>query len=241
MLKILGKGSWLLTEASLIIVEVEVDKKSASAWLPLGLCLAKPYRAVFFVADYPRSSFGSMYREAALFLPVRVAGIKKALFNVWMLVDDDTALIIGRDFLGCPKKIGIMNLSVENDKIYANVDRKGHRLITIEGQKGLHENSPKPFFGQCFATVFGSVSICGLGMQFVTLMHGTEEILDSYDANVRIEISGTERDPLHTLKPGRVLSARMLHVNFGKPRNLPIHVLPVGPRFFIRHMNTRYI
>ena len=124
---------------------MEVDNKSASAWLPNWLRILEPARATVFVADYPNGvSVGvDPYREAAVLLHVRLGRVE-GVFNPWMLVDDDAALILGREVLGCPKKMGEISLLLEDSQVKADVERKGMKLIAITGKLGDIDPAPPP-------------------------------------------------------------------------------------------------
>ena len=64
--------------------------------------LASPAMASIFTAYFPSNTFGSVYCEGRTFLHVE-HGRTRAVFSPWMLVDDDVALILGRELLGYPR------------------------------------------------------------------------------------------------------------------------------------------
>ena len=86
---------FIWTHARVLEAEVAISASIASSLLPAALRLEDPPTATLFVADYPETRFGSVYREAAVLL--HAADTKgPALHCPWMVVDDDTALILGR-------------------------------------------------------------------------------------------------------------------------------------------------
>lgn len=56
----------------MVFVDVPVDYERIRQWVPFPLVLQQPPQARIFIADYPRTSFGSVYREAAILLHVRL-------------------------------------------------------------------------------------------------------------------------------------------------------------------------
>jgi len=96
-------SGWIFEDAIFVALEVEIDPTKAVRAMPLGLRPAD--RATLFVAHYPRTSFGSVYSEAGLFVHLRFP--RGAVHCPWMLVDDDVALITGRELLGYPTVSGV--------------------------------------------------------------------------------------------------------------------------------------
>ena len=98
---------WAWSDASVLAADVKVNEKAASSWLPGWLRILEPAMATVFVADYPNKlpSGVDPYKETAILLHVRL-GKAGGVFCPWMLVDDDAALLLGRETLGYPKKLG---------------------------------------------------------------------------------------------------------------------------------------
>jgi acetoacetate decarboxylase len=234
--KLKGEGQWMWTNASVLAVDVEVSAKGVASWLPGGLRLTRPARATIFVADYPETSFGPVYREAAVLLHVKL-GFREAVHCPWMLVDDDVALILGREILGCPKKMGEISLSIEEGTVRATVDRKGTRLIDISGGLGPEDPDAPPLFGRLAANVWGLV---GLTLPKVIRFTPTEEIISARTAEVAVELRGSEHDPLEEMELGSVLEARLYRANFSAGKGLPLPVLPVRPGYTFRNWALRY-
>jgi acetoacetate decarboxylase len=230
------EGAWMWTNASILAVDVEVSAKVAASWLPGGLRLTKPAKATIFVADYPETSFGVVYREAAVLLHVKL-GFSEAVHCPWMLVDDDVALILGREFLGYPKKMGEISLHIEEGSVRATVDRKGTRLIDISGSLGPEDPDAPPMFGRLTANVWG---LLGLTLPKLIRFSSPEEITSARTADLTVEIKGSEHDPLQELEVGSILGARLYRANFGGGKRLPVPVLPVRPAYTFRNWALRY-
>src|SRR5688572_15965046 len=126
---------WIYRDAHYLVADVELDAARAKRWVPWPLRLAKPARAQLFMSFFPTTTFGSVYREAGLFFEVTHFG-RRAVYSPWMLVDDDVALILGRELLGYPKKLGEFEWELDGDRISASVTRRGHKLVTMRGTLG---------------------------------------------------------------------------------------------------------
>jgi acetoacetate decarboxylase len=234
------EGGWGWNDASILAADLEVDEKAASSWLPGWLRMLEPARATVFVADYPGTRVGiDPYHETAILLHVRL-GKTRAVFCPWMLVDDDAAMLQGREVLGYPKKMGEISLSVGDGRVKASVERKGAKLLDITGDLGGVDPAPPPMFARNFFNVWGLV---GLATQKILFIKTEEEILEARNVNAAVTVGGSERDPINELGFGEVMEARLYRLNFARTdsRRLPIPLLPVSPKFMLRHWNLRYL
>jgi acetoacetate decarboxylase len=232
---------WMWSNAFVFAADLEVNKEAASSWLPGWLRLLEPAKATVFVADYPNRlpSGVDPYHETAILLHVRL-GKTKGVFCPWMLVDDDAAMLLGRESLGYPKKLGNISLAAEEGQVRASVERKGVMLLDIAGDLEGVDPAPPPVFARKFFNVWGLV---GFTLQKILYFSTEEEIIEARTVSARVAVSGSERDPLDELGFGEVLGARFYRLNFGKTasRRPPIPLLPVSPTFMYRHWNLRYL
>jgi len=235
------KEKWIWRDASVIAADLEVDTKAASAWLPGWLRILEPARATVFVADYPYKlpSGVNPYRETAILLHVRL-GRKEGVFCPWMLVDDDAAMLLGRESLGYPKKMGEIALDTEGGHLRARVERKGTMLLEIAGEAGDADHAPPPMFARNFFNVWGLV---GFTLQKILYFSTQEEIIAAHQVSAEVSVGGSDIDPLHELGWGEVLRAHFYNLNFGSTRTskLPLPLLPVSPAFMYKHWKLRYI
>ncbi len=240
MRKIRGSGEWMWVNASILAIDMAVDAKAASAWLPGGMKLLEPARATLFVADYPELTIDvDPYHEVAILLHVRF-GWLRGVFNPWILVDDDSAMLLGREALGCPKKMGKISLTVEGDSVKASAARKGAQLLEVSGTLKGPDSDPPPFFDRHWITVWG---LMGLTVQKLLRWRAEEEIHEARKVDLSISVHGSEKDPLHELKLGEVLDARLYRMNFARTRSraVPIPIFPVSPRFMLRNYALRHL
>jgi acetoacetate decarboxylase len=201
----------LWTDARVLAVEVPVAAGAAAALLPAALEMTDPPTATLFVADYPKTLFGSVYREAAVLLHARDER-GPAVHCPWMVVDDDTALILGRELLGFPKKMADIRLEVSDDRAVGTVARKGVEILRIEAQVGAAEAQPAPLFARRMVNVIGTPVT---GMKLVDLAPTFERIHDSRRAEAKVSLSSSERDPLGELEPAPSAVGRLLTLDFG--------------------------
>ncbi|MBN2027511.1 MAG: acetoacetate decarboxylase family protein [Actinobacteria bacterium] len=235
------RENWIWRDASVIAADLEVDARSASAWLPGWLRILEPARATVFVADYPHElpSGVNPYHETAILLHVRL-GRKEGVFCPWMLVDDDAAMLLGRESLGYPKKMGEISLDAEGGRVKARVERKGTLLLDIAGEIGDEDPAPPPMFARNFFNVWGPV---GLTFQKILYFSTQEEIIAAHRVSADVSLGSSETDPLHEPGWGKVVSAYLYRLDFGSTRTgkLPLPLLPVSPAFMYRHWNLRYL
>jgi acetoacetate decarboxylase len=232
-------GDYIYRDAHYLACDLELDREKAASWVPRPLRLASSpttgrATATLFTAWFPSTTFGSVYREAGVFLHV-VHRSRPAVYSPWMLVDDDVALIVGRELLGYPKKLGEIEFAVEGDRVRAVARRRGAELVRMEGSLGERVEPPPPFLGRPHRNVRTT-----LGLAVPTLIAFTpkERTVEVRTATLDVKIGGSERDPLHQIGFGRCVGARLHRVDLAA--SLP--PIPVGipsPLGVLRQMLTK--
>lgn len=81
-----------------------------------------------FVAYYPKTNFGVTYKEAAVFLFAEYGGVI-GTFCLAMPVDNDMAMIGGREVFGYPKKMSNLHFKREGNSAESWVERHGIRFF----------------------------------------------------------------------------------------------------------------
>ncbi len=119
------------TNAEMLIAVYKTDPAVVARILPKPLKPPPEPLVMAFVARYPQTNFGCVYDEGAL---VVVAGLhgKMGGYCVSMPVNDDTALIAGRELHGFPKKMAELIRLEHDGKIVGRVVRKGTEILRIE-------------------------------------------------------------------------------------------------------------
>ncbi|MCZ7535011.1 MAG: acetoacetate decarboxylase family protein [Acidimicrobiia bacterium] len=107
------------------------------------------------------------------------------------MVDDDTALIQGRELLGFPKKMADFTWEEKGDTVVGTVTRKGVELMRMEGRIGPDEPDPTPLLGRRFVNAMGSVVA---GMQIVDFMP-SETFHSAARADVAVKLASSIWDP----------------------------------------------
>jgi acetoacetate decarboxylase len=205
-------AGYIWTNARLLAVDVAVSGAAVSALLPAALAVSDPPTATLFIADYPETLFGSVYREAAVLLHAR-DDQGAALHCPWMVVDDDTALILGRELLGFPKKLAEIELAESGERVVGTVRRRGTEIMRIEAALGSTEATPAPMFGRRMVNAIGTPVT---GMKLVDLAPTEEVIHASRLAEAKVALCSSERDPLGDLQAAPAATARYLRLDMGK-------------------------
>lgn len=124
------------TGAEMLVAAFRTDPAVVARILPRPLRPPQEAVAIAFVARYPQTNFGCVYNEGALLVRA-VLGREVGLYCLAMPVDDDMAMIGGRERLGFPKKMAEhIGLERNGDHVTGRVVRKGVEILRIEGELG---------------------------------------------------------------------------------------------------------
>jgi acetoacetate decarboxylase len=120
--------------AEMLLATFRTDFEIAKNIIPEPLQITKEAFATAFVARYPETNFGCVYNEGALFLNCEYKG-EKGVYCLSMPVDDDMAMISGRENFGYPKKLAEqIKLEKEARRVVGSVIRKGVEILRLECQ-----------------------------------------------------------------------------------------------------------
>lgn len=226
----------LWENARFILVDVPLNYQGARRILPTGLWLPKNPTGTLFIADYTKTSFTQPYREAALLIRVRTL-FGKGIHCPWMLVDDDTAMIYGRELLGYPKKMAELEFNEEDDQFYASVSRHGVKILEIEGVLKEKENSPPPVLDIKTFNVGGLVQFFLLNP--VWLFRPKEKIHESFSANSTVKVQRSEFDPIADFIVPEPILGRFSVIDIeGSRYHIPAGI--AGLKYFGNTFNLRY-
>lgn len=231
---LLNPGRWIYEDAEYFAVDVDLEPGAASRWLPARMRLAPSLTATVFVARFPRTTFGAVYNEAGVFLHVRRM-LLRAVHCPWMLVDHDVPLVLGRDLLGYPKKMGEIAITRDGDRVEARVERRGELLFELELSLREHWPTPAPMLGRRHYNVRGGL---GLPLPRVVTFRPREQIVAARRADAKLRVRGSKADPLDELGLGAVRGATAYRVNLGA--GLPPRAVDVaGPLYVARTWTAR--
>jgi acetoacetate decarboxylase len=136
--KLYHLSEFINTEMLLAMFKTDMDV--VKAILPRPLLPPEKAMAGAFVARYPETNFGCVYNEGALFVLCQYRG-EIGLYCLSMPVDDDTALVSGRESFGYPKKMADKITLEKDDKhVFGSVVRKNVEILRIEGTLGEEDN-----------------------------------------------------------------------------------------------------
>jgi acetoacetate decarboxylase len=124
------------TGAEMLWVTFRTDPEVIGAILPKPLVAPPEPIAQAFIARYPETNFGVTYNEGALLIGA-VFKDEPGGYCLAMPVDDDMALIGGRERYGYPKKIADeITVTLDGARATGTVTRKGHELMHIDVELG---------------------------------------------------------------------------------------------------------
>jgi len=201
--RITGK---LWEDAHFILADMPLKVRETEKILPWGIKLTDPPLATLFIADYHKTGFTIPYRESAVLIHVKTP-LGTGVHCCWMPVDDDTALIYGRELLGYQKKIAVIEYEETPEETRASVTRRGVTMLSMEGKRGAPQKDPDPVFD------IKTFNIGGMGQMFafnlVWLIRPIEVIHESYEADVSVTLNESEVDPLTSFIEPEVVSGRI--------------------------------
>ncbi len=231
-----GEGN-LWDNARFVLADVPLNPEAARGLLPRSLRFADPPLATLFIVDYTKTSFSVPYHEAALLVHVRHPLFGPGLHCSWMIVDDDTALIYGRELLGYPKKMGEFQFEEQGDTVRSAISRRGVRVLSMEGTKGERDTDPAPVFD------YKTFNVGGPGGWFIYnplwMFRPKEIVRESFAMDVTVTLEPTEWDPIADLVSGEAVNGRFVVLDICSSKyNVPVGI--VGPGFVASNYNMRF-
>ncbi len=223
------------TNARMAFAEVPVDRAAARRWLPFPLTTERNARATVFIADYPQTTFGCVYREAAVLLHARL-GALPVVFCPWMVVDDDRAMILGRELLGYPKKMAEISFTEADGRFTGSVRRRGEEVMRIEGAVGGEVHAPPPGIGRWAVNLR---TLIGFRPGHLLMFRPAEQVHACQELDARVVLRSGPSDPLG-IATGEATRATMRTCNIGA-RMLPppLPIFPVGAAFAVSQFPLR--
>ena len=122
-----------LVGAEMLWAAYRTDPGVVARLLPRPLRPAADPLVVVFVASYPQTNFGSVYHEAALFVTAALRG-RRGGYCLAMPVDDDSALVSGRELYGFPKKLGRVSLDRRGAAVVGRAERRGAEILRVDAE-----------------------------------------------------------------------------------------------------------
>jgi acetoacetate decarboxylase len=230
------QNSW--DNAQLVLADVPLDYHEVKNILPWGMRPSNPPMATLFFANYPAVAYPLFpYKEVAMMVHVRTP-LGRGRHCCWIIVDDDPAMILGREMLGFPKKTGVFTFDEKKGGINASITRRGIAVMSMKAVRGARETSPQPVFDiKTFHT--GGM---GQHMAFspIWMFRPNEVIRESCKADIQLTLNRSEYDPVARLVAGEPRNGRIVVMDIpgGSPYMLPVGF--AGPGVFGRTFNMRF-
>ena len=128
-------------DAEVLTVYFKTSPEIIKALIPPPLTPGPLPIGAAFVANYPKTNFGVSYLESALFLMVAHEG-EEGVYCLSMPVNNDMALILGRETFGYPKKMGHIYLEREGNDFRGGTERQGVRFLEMKARLEGSFNDP---------------------------------------------------------------------------------------------------
>lgn len=213
------KDNKLWENARLVLADVPIDKAAVKRILPAYLSTSDGM-ATMFIASYPKTSFTAPYREAAVLIHVKTP-LGRGVHCPWMIVDDDTALIYGREMLGYPKKMGSFTFEETAGAIRAGLRRRGADLLSLEAKIGRAVTNPPSVFSVKTFNVRHSSGVFILNR--IWMFRPDERISRYNEAEISVAVAESEADPIARLIDGGPINGRVATVDITGSR----YMIPV--------------
>lgn len=221
--------------ARLLMADLSLDKEGAKRIVPFGMSVGKNPKATMFIANYPKTSFSEPYREAALLVHVKTI-FGEGVHCPWMIVDDDTALIYGRELAAFPKKMGEFTFEENENSITASVFRRGVTVFSMEATIGNPHQTVKPVIGRKIYNIGGPGQFFALNP--IWMQRSVEDVKESYEAIVSVNIEYSEADPIKDIISGDPENGRFAVIDILNTKYfLPVGI--AGPAWFGRTFRLR--
>lgn len=136
----LRRTSFDFYDAEFLTVFWETKPEIVKYLLPPPLKPAKHPVVQAMIANYPRTNFGVIYKEAALFLFGEYDGVIGS-YCLAMPVDNDMAMIGGREVFGYPKKIANIHFKKDKKSFEGWVERHGIQYFDLKAKLNNRPNA----------------------------------------------------------------------------------------------------
>ena len=154
----------------------------------------------------------------------------------WMVVDDDTAMVYGRDLMGYPRKMAQISYEEVGDHVSASVIRRGAQVMSIEADRGIIQYAPPAVHDQKIYNIGGLAQIFAANP--VWMLRPAEQIHESHEANASLTLYESEYDPIAEFVTGDPLNGRMVNLDITSVK----YIFPIsmaGPLWFARTYDMR--
>jgi acetoacetate decarboxylase len=224
--------------ARFVLADVPLDDHEVRRILPWGMKPSDPPVATLFIADYNTVSYPIVpYHEAAMLIHVRTP-LGAGIHCCWMIVDDDTALILGREMLGYPKKLGVFEFDEKDGVIHASISRRGVRVMEMTAKRGSPQNPKPPVFN------IRTFNVGAMGQFFalnpIWVFRPREVIHECFKADIKLTLNDSAIDRVARLVAGEPQNGRIVVMDIPGDGAYMAPVGFAGPGWFGRTFDMRF-
>jgi acetoacetate decarboxylase len=155
-------NGFLLGDVNMVIAFFKTDPEIIKQVLPPPLTPGPEPIGYAYVAEFPKTNFGIIYNEAALFIPAQYQN-ENGNYCLSMPVDNDIAMAAGREVYGYPKKIAeSITLTRQGNHVKGTCIRHGKPIIKITAN--IQAPFPEQFTGtpHFLIKAFPSLNVVGV-------------------------------------------------------------------------------
>jgi len=120
-------------DAEMLIFYWETKPEIIKRLLPRPLKPVTEPIAISFIANYPKTNFGVIYKESALAVKCQYKG-DEGVYILSMPVDNDMAMVGGREIYGYPKKMAQFNFNRTGNEFKGSTKRRGITFFEVNAK-----------------------------------------------------------------------------------------------------------
>jgi acetoacetate decarboxylase len=224
-------------DVDMLVLAWRTDPIIIARVLPPPLKPAAAPVVVAFIANFKSTNYNPPYHEAGLYVRAQHEGVEGG-YCASMLLDDDIAMMIGREMHGYPKKLARLGLSVNDAKVSAHIERRGVRIIDAELDLTAPTHDPMAALAQLAGPTYTfrfSPAVEGRGMDGpVRLVESSAaaEPREVLAGSPRVALTPSEFDPWAELAVEEIIGAAFVRGAVSVPRNGGRVVATVPPETF---------
>ncbi|MFW9965420.1 MAG: acetoacetate decarboxylase family protein [Candidatus Sifarchaeia archaeon] len=204
-IKLYEKG-YELAETKIVTAMFVTTREAIERVLPPPLEPGDTLGASAYVAEFHRPNFCPPYNEAAVFVPCKYNG-EEGSYCLAMPVNNDIAMIGGREIYGYPKKIAdSISVTREGNNVHGVCVRRGIPIIEIKGAltEVLEEGGPtSPHF-----VVKSMLDEKGVGVYSKPVLMRQQNIVELPKIEIgegAVSFGESKYDPLHEIPVKEVM------------------------------------
>ena len=205
-------------------------KRAIKKLIPKPLKPSSIVMGSIFFANYPKTNFGCVYKEASLSLGVQHNGVEGS-YCLTMPVTDEMALILGREVYGFPKKMADEIFIEMTDKDYrAKYVRKNVELINFSME--FEEEIDKEDFFKKISQLTPDKPVTneleGISYNFKYMLSPSYNEYGAFDNKPRLVKQITTMKPVSKIKMGKNFNLKLQSSDCDFLGDIPVDMPIIG-------------